>query len=255
MNAGLKAVGRAATLGALALPVALLARGGPAISADGQAPGKEAPPLVKITAPSNNSTHEWNSLVSYSIVVSYQGRSTVYQEIPAKRVLLQATYVPDLAALAGRAAAATAPAPVGLLDVVDSNCLGCHDFKAKAMGPSFAAIAERYPDSPATIGVLSQHIRVGSSGVWGQGSMPSHEELTDGQLHDIVLWILKDAADPTVSYYVGTQGTIRMQASGAPGTHGGMVLTARYTSPAPADHPEQAAYGKDTVILRGNSPP
>ena len=206
---------------------------------------------MKITAPGNDSTHAWNSLVNYGVVVSYQGKSTRYQEIPASEVLLQATYVPDLPATSGKPVPTDVPTPAGLLDIVDSNCLGCHDFKAKAMAPSFAAIAARYPDSPATIGFLSQHIRVGSTGVWGSGSMPSHPDLTDSQLHDIVLWILKDAANPKVSYYVGTEGAIRMQASGTPGANGGMILTASFTSPIPAASPGQAAHAEDTVVVHG----
>lgn len=209
------------------------------------------PPVVKITAPRNDSSYAWNSLVNYSVVVSYQGKSTRYQEIPAHEVLLQATYVPDLAATSRKPAPAGDPTPAGLLTLVDSNCLGCHDFKAKAMAPSFAAIAARYPNSPATIGLLSQHIRVGSTGVWGSGSMPSHPDLTDGQLHDIVLWILRDAANPNVSYYVGTEGAIRMQASGAPGANAGMLLTASYTSPASATGPGPVAHGEDTVVVHG----
>lgn len=234
-------------VGVLALAAVFLSDGAGAASADAR--GKDAPPVVKITAPANDSTHPWNSLVNYGVVVSYQGKSTRYQEIPASEVLLRATYVPDLAATSGKPV--PVPTPAGLLDIVDSNCLGCHDFKAKAMAPSFAAIAARYPESPATIGLLSQHIRVGSTGVWGSGNMPSHPDLTDGQLHDIVLWILKDAADPKVSYYVGTEGAIRMQASGTPDANGGMILTASFTSPTPAAGPGQAVQAEDRVVVHG----
>jgi len=246
MPAGRGLLAAAQTAGALALAVAFLSQGARTMAAD---IGENGPPAVKITRPANGSRQAWNSLVSYDVVVSYRGKSTRYQEIPASEVLLQTIYAPNLAAMAdpSRTDALTPP---GLLDIVDSNCLGCHDFKAKAMGPSFAAIAARYPYTPATLGLLSQHIRVGSSGTWGGGSMPSHPELSDGQLHDIVLWILKDAADPNVSYYAGTEGAFRMQASGAPGANAGMILRASYTSPAAAS-PGQAAHGEDTVIVHG----
>ena len=229
----------AASLGALAL----LSGNARAISAG------SPPPVVRITAPASGSRHAWNSLVRYGVVVSYHGRSTQYQEIPASEVLLEAAYVPDLSAAAGKAAPAADPPPAGLLDILRSNCLGCHDFKAKAMGPSFAAVAARYPDSPATVSALSQHIRDGSTGVWGQASMPSHSQMTAGQLHAIVRWILKNAANPSVSYYVGTEGAIRMQAAGTPGPNAGMILTASYT--APAAGPGPAALGEDSVIVRG----
>ncbi len=222
-----------------------------AIDAGAQDQGGDGPPIVKITAPRNNSTYQWKSLVNYSIVVSYRGKSTQYQEIPSNEVLLKTTYVPDLSTIAGKPAPAVAHTPAGLLDITRSKCLGCHDFKAKAMGPSFAAVGQRYPDNQSMIDTLSQHIRKGSTGVWGQESMPSQTELTADQVHAIVLWIVKDAANPNVSYYVGTEGAFRMEAAGTPDSKGGMILTASYTSPAPTANPEQAPYGEDTVILDG----
>jgi cytochrome c len=233
------------------LAVALLLCSLHAIDTGAQDQGGDQPPIVKITAPRNNSTYKWKSLVNYSIVVSYQGKTTQYQELPSNEVLLKTTYVPDLSTIEDKPVPAAAHTPAGLLDITRSRCLGCHDFKAKAMGPSFAAIGQRYPDNQSMIDNLSQHIRKGSTGVWGQESMPSQTELTEDQVHAIVLWIMKDAANPNVSYYVGTEGAFRMEAAGALDSKGGMMLTASYTSPAPTANPEQAPYGEDTVILGG----
>lgn len=251
MNCPMKRGPAAAMLGILALSTGLLSWSGRVIAAGAQNAGRNAPPVVKITAPRNDSAHPWNSLVSYDVVVTYDGKSTQYQEIPSSEVLLRTTYVPDFSPVAGKPAPAAVPAPAGVLDIVDSNCLGCHDFKAKAMGPSFAAVAARYPNTQATLDTLSKHIRAGSTGVWGQGNMPPHPDLTEGQLHAIVLWIMKDAANPNVNYYVGTEGAFRMQAVGAPGSKGGLILTASYTAPARGGNPEQAAHGEDTVIVHG----
>lgn len=212
--------------------------------------GKNEPPVVKITAPANDSTYNWNSLVNYSIVVSYQGKSTQYQEIPSREVLLKTTYIPDVST-AGGASPAAAPTPAGLLAIIHSNCMGCHEFKAKAMGPSFAAIAARYPDNQASIDSLSRYIREGSTGLWGPGSMPPHPDLTEDQLHAMVLWIVKEAANPTVTYYAGTEGAIRMEGPATPSPNGGMVLTASYTAPGTAADHEPGPHGEDTVIVHG----
>ena len=236
---------------ALALSGALLLCNVHVVSVSAQGQGNDGPPIVKITAPKNNSTYSWNSLVNYSIVVTYQGKSTQYQEIPSKEVLLKAAYVADLSAMAGKPAPAAVPTPAGLLYITNSTCLGCHQFRAKAMGPSFAAIGERYPESQATIDTLSQHIRAGSTGVWGQESMPPQTQFTEDQLHAIARWIMNDAADPNVNYYVGTEGTFRMDAAGAPDSKGGMILTASYVSQAASANPEQAPHGEDTVIVDG----
>ena len=241
----------ALTLGVLSLLVALLLSNVHVISASANEAGNDRPPLVKITAPRNNSTYSWNSLVNYSIVVSYQGKSTEYQEIPSNEVLLRATYVPDLSAVAVKPDPAAGHPPAGLLEITHGRCLGCHSFRARAMGPSFAAVGQRYPASEATIDTLSQHIRKGSTGVWGQESMPAQTELTEDQLHAIVLWIMKDAANPNVNYYVGTEGTFRMEAAAPHDPKGGIILTASYTSRAQTANPGQAAYGEDTVVLEG----
>ncbi len=230
-----------------AVSAALLLCGGRAISARAQERGNDGPPVVKITAPGNNSTYSWNSLVSYSIVVTYLGKSTQYQEIPSSEVLLKTTYVPDLS----KTDSASARPPSGLLDIARSGCIGCHQFKARATGPSFAAIAERYPDNQASIDTLSRYIREGSTGVFGQTSMPPHAEFTQDQLHAIAAWIVKEAANPDVNYYVGTEGAIRMQAPAAPDPKGGIILTASYTAPAPPANPEQAPLGEDTVVVHG----
>jgi cytochrome c551/c552 len=237
-------------LSAFGLFITSPVRSGDAFPVSAQERSQDQSPVVKITAPDNNSSYSWNSLVSYSIVVSYQGKSTQYQEIPSNEVLLKATSVPDLSKIAGQPAKARTPA--GLLDIIRSNCIGCHQFKAKAMGPSFAAIARRYPDNPSTLDTLSRHIREGSAGLWGQGSMPPHSDLTADQLQAIALWIEKDSANPDANYYVGTDGAIRMQTPAKPGPTAGMVLTASYTSPAAAANPEAAPYGEDTVMVRGH---
>lgn len=164
--------------------------------------GNNGLPILKITAPENNSTYEWNSLMNYSVIVSWQGKSAQYQEIPSNEVLITTTYISDLSKMTGQHASAAVPTPTGLLDIIRSGCIGCHEFKAKAMGPSFAAIAARCPDNHT----LSRYIREGSTGVWGQGTMPPHPEFTGEQLHAIARWITKDAANPNVNHYVGTEG-------------------------------------------------
>lgn len=227
----------------LAVCVATLSPGGH-VHAAAQATTPEAPPVVRITAPANNSSYSWNSLVNYSVVVTYNGKSTQYQEIPSNEVLLKTTWVADATKVsADRGSAAT---PAGLLDIVRSNCLGCHQFRAKAMGPSFAAVAKRFPDDPASAESLARYIHDGSTGIFGQGSMPPHPELTDDQLQAIVHWIEKEADDSNVNYYAGTEGALRMEAPAKPGPKAGLIVTASYTAPA-----AKASRGEATVILRG----
>src|SRR6185312_10323070 len=87
-----------------------------------------------------------------------------YQEIPSNEVLITTTYILDSSKAAAKPAEAAAPTPAGLLDIIRSGCIGCHEFKARAMGPSFAAMAARYPDNQASVDTLSRYIREGSMG-------------------------------------------------------------------------------------------
>lgn len=244
-----KGLAAAATLGVAALWAGFLLCDGQAVPGGAGEHGKDGAPVVKITDPANGGTYRWNSLVSYNAVVTYQGKSTQYQEIPSNEVLLRATSVPDVSA--GEAGAVAAPTPPGLVEIVRLKCEGCHEFRAKSMGPSFAAIAARYPDSQASIDTLSRSIRDGSTGVWGPGSMPPHTDLTEEQLHAMAVWMVKEAGNPSVHYYVGTDGAIRMEAPATPGPDAGMILTASYAAPVSAGDHEPGPRGEDTVVLHG----
>ncbi|MGH9588720.1 MAG: c-type cytochrome [Acidobacteriaceae bacterium] len=200
-----------------------------------------APPVVTINTPSNNSAYSWNSLVNYSVTVTWNGKSTQYQEIPSNEVLITTTYVPDLSTTSQPA---SEPTPPGLLTIIRSGCIGCHEFRAKAMGPSFAAIAARFPDNPTSIATLSHYIREGSTGIFGPAAMPPHPAFTAQQLQAVAQWIVKSAANPNVNHYVGTEGTIRMQSPTPPTSNSGIALTAAYTASG-----QQSPHGESTVIL------
>lgn len=245
-RAGIKGSLAALIIGIPAFSMAIFFCAGQSAPAD---PSKTAPPVVQITSPATNSTYPWNSLVNYSVVVTDQGKSTEYQEIPSNQVLVTTTYVPDVSKASAEANSAAAPRPDGLLAIVRSNCVGCHAFKAKATGPSFAAIAAHDPDNPATTDLLAKYIREGSTGLWGQVSMPPHPDVTDEQARAMAQWIEKEAANPNVHEYVGTDGAIRMEAPATPGSEAGLILTASYT--ASTTDREPARRGEATVILHG----
>ena len=219
-------------------------------SAQATTEGDAALPVVKIVVPKDKAIYKWDTLVNYEIVVSDRGKSTKYQEIPSNEVLLKTMYIPDLSR-AHVNSPPPAPESSGLTDIMRSNCLGCHEFKSRAMGPSFAVIAKRYPDTASTIDTLSQHIREGSAGAWGQAQMPPHADLTAKDLHDISFWIMNHAADPDVNYYVGTEGSFSMKAPVTPGPGAGILLTASYTRPDAEIPGQQIVHGEDTIVVEG----
>lgn len=201
---------------------------------------------VDIVDPAEGSRLPWQSQASYSVVVSYDGKSTRYGDIPATDVVLTAAYAADVAKIAP---AQPDTLPQGLVEISQSNCMGCHDFAAKAVGPSYAAIGKRYPDA-SSAALLADHIRNGSAGAWGTTRMPPHPDLTGQQAADIARWIIEHASDPGVAYHVGKEGSFQMSAPATPGPNAGLVLTATYTGPLkPGD--TRAAAGHSRIVIQG----
>ncbi|MGN6374645.1 MAG: c-type cytochrome [Sphingomonas sp.] len=203
---------------------------------------------VDITSPADHSRVAWNAQAPYAVTVSYNGKSTKFGELPATSVVLRAGYVANTDAPAARRAPAL---PEGLVQISQSNCMGCHDFAAASSAPSFAAIAKRYAGHANAATMLAGHIRNGSSGAWGGGMMPPHPNLSSAQAAAIAQWIVTGANDPAVHYSIGKSGSFRMTALGKPGPHAGMVLSAYYTGPIKAGE-SRAGTGRNTVVVSGS---
>jgi len=70
-----------------------------------------------------------------------------------------------------------------------SGCTSCHDATGSAAGPSLKEIAKRYKGKPV-ITELSQRIREGSQGRWGDLSHPVIDYLTPTDASMLAEWIL-----------------------------------------------------------------
>jgi cytochrome c551/c552 len=209
-----------------------------------------APPAgltVDITSPADHSRLPWQSQAPYAVTVSYDGKSTRFGEIPSSAVVVRASYVANAEA-PGRAE----PLPDALVEISRSNCSGCHDFTASSAGPSFAAIGKRYAGRGGAAALLADHIRNGSRGGWGGGSMPPHPDMTPAQASAIAQWLVTQAASPSVRYAIGKTGSFRMIAPGKPGPHAGIALSAFYTGPLKPGDSRGASAGRSTVVVYGS---
>jgi cytochrome c len=204
------------------------------------------PPTVKIVSPKTDGTYEENARVRYEIDVSDQedGESKL-QEINTTEVLLIVRHFSS-----SEAAEAAMSRPIGddapgLSTLRTSDCLNCHAFDARSIGPSFADIRKRYPYSQANVDSMSRHILQGTSGDWGSIKMPSHPQLTKEQAAACVTWILNTAADPETNYYTGTEGSFRVTvpSDSKAKDKGMLVLIASYT-----DH--GLLQGRDVIRIR-----
>lgn len=200
------------------------------------------PPVVKIISPKNNSTFSGNIPVHFSITVSdKEDGNSKYDEINPKEVLLEVKILNDTNNIA-EIEKSVQPDPPGLAALRTSNCFNCHSFDSKLIGPSFEEIIKKYKPTAENIAFLEKRIREGSTGVWGKVSMPTHPELSDLQIENMVKWIMENAALPNIHYYIGTEGSVILKPE-----KNGYLLTASYT-----DHGinnSDRLKGQDAVVI------
>lgn len=73
--------------------------------------------------------------------------------------------------------------------IQEEDCKSCHALEDKSIGPSFAAIANRYKNNDANIKSLADKIIVGGSGVWGDYAMSAHPHLSVQRASEMVKYI------------------------------------------------------------------
>ncbi len=107
-----------------------------------------------------------------------------------------------------------------------SDCAACHKENDVSIGPSFAAIAEKYAEQDDAAAYLQHKIMTGSSGVWGEVAMPAHPDLSAEDASQMVMYIQSLSAMEAARQTLPPSGTITPDAGTAGKT---MVLTATYT--------------------------
>jgi cytochrome c551/c552 len=79
----------------------------------------------------------------------------------------------------------------GLTIISKSDCRTCHMNVERNVGPSFTEIAKRYVNaSDAVKTKLSEKIRIGGPGSWGDVPMPPHPSFSKANADSIVSYIL-----------------------------------------------------------------
>ena len=96
-----------------------------------------------------------------------------------------------LASLWVAAAAHASTDMAAAADIAKANgCYSCHAAAEKIVGPSFAAIAEKYAGDKDAVATLAQSIQMGSKGKWGRAAMPAHSSLSAQDLKLLARWVL-----------------------------------------------------------------
>lgn len=74
--------------------------------------------------------------------------------------------------------------------VENSGCVTCHKVEEQSTGPSFKAIAAKYPNHVDSYELLSAKIIKGGSGNWGPIPMTPHPNISNDDAVTMVKYIL-----------------------------------------------------------------
>ena len=72
-----------------------------------------------------------------------------------------------------------------------NDCLGCHAVAVKLVGPAFKEVAAKYEGQSDAAERLTESIRNGSVGKWGDLPMPAHPKLSAVDAKKLAEWVLK----------------------------------------------------------------
>jgi cytochrome c len=88
------------------------------------------------------------------------------------------------------APAATADAGNGKALIEGSDCRTCHQDNAKVIGPSYADVAKKYPNTPENVKMLAEKVIKGGKGNWGEIPMTPHPNVSQADAEAMVSYIL-----------------------------------------------------------------
>jgi cytochrome c len=74
--------------------------------------------------------------------------------------------------------------------VDQSDCKTCHHPTNKIVGPAHMEVAKKYEFTQANVKLLSEKIKKGGSGVWGEVPMTAHPDITDADAEKMAMYVL-----------------------------------------------------------------
>jgi cytochrome c len=70
------------------------------------------------------------------------------------------------------------------------GCAACHSIDKKVIGPAYVEVAAKYKGDKDAVAKLSDKVKKGGVGVWGQIPMPPNAQVPDADIKELVTWIL-----------------------------------------------------------------
>jgi cytochrome c len=184
------------------------------------------PPTVDVDLAGANRTFFFPGVpLRYSVRVADREDGSLQKGIAAPAVNVSAQYLKEGVPAGGIAAARAA----GRKLIEGSDCLSCHQFNRKSIGPAYSDVAAKYHGDSTAVARLVRKVRQGGSGVWGSVNMPAHPQLTDEQLGLMVGYILSLNDRKSGGPSLPISGAYTPAAGTGDVPDGALVLRADYT--------------------------
>lgn len=84
---------------------------------------------------------------------------------------------------------------IGETYINEAGCKACHAIENESVGPTYLEVSEKYKSQADAKVYLTNKIKNGGDGVWGERVMPGHSHLEDAQIEIMVDFIL-ELSDP-----------------------------------------------------------
>jgi cytochrome c len=202
-------------------------------------------PSVAIQTTSNSTFFfPKSTALDYNVTVSDKEDETVDNN----KVLTSLKYIPRVAEKGNAAGHQQLDADYnfGKTLVASSDCKACHQVTAKSVGPSFAAVAQKYRGDITAVGYLANKIITGGGGVWGEHAMSAHPQLSKDDAMEMVKYVLS-VSDKQNNERLPQQGSLVLNQHLDKADQGRYLLTASYTDKGGAIAP---LTNKATLYLR-----
>ena len=70
------------------------------------------------------------------------------------------------------------------------NCMACHAEAKNLIGPAYKDVAAKYANDKDAVAKLSEKIRKGGVGVWGQIPMPANPQVSEAEAETLAKWVM-----------------------------------------------------------------
>jgi cytochrome c len=210
------------------------------------------PPRVSLDVRGGNRTFFFPGVpVRYAVgVTDREDGSLARGTIPATRVRVTAQYFREAPTPGadGNGSGLSPEHEEGLRLIQAGDCLACHQFDRKSIGPTYREVAQKYATDTTATARLVKKVREGGSGVWGKVAMPAHPKITEREATLMVNYIRSLAEPKARSPSLPISGAYVPPDSGLRSPHGVVILRAAYTDRGAPGLP--GATADAMVILR-----